>query len=131
MPKALVVDDEEDICDFLSAMLAEKLGFETGYALSGDEALRLISEGSHDFFLVDLKLSTSVTGLDVIGAAREKCPKATVIAMTGYVDVALMQKAEKLGIKAYFEKPDDLAPDVFERKIRALFPGTTSKGDSV
>jgi len=130
MPEALIVDDEEDICDFLSAMLAEKLGFGVQTALSGDEALRLISEGSHDFFLIDLKLSTSVTGLDVIHAAREKCPKAIVIAMTGYVDVALMQKAEKMGIKDYFEKPDDLAPDVFERKIRAFFPGTTLKGES-
>jgi len=120
MPRALVVDDEEDICDFLRAFLEERFGYEAQYALSGEEALRLIAEKEWEFFLVDLKLTTSVTGLDVIAAAREKCPKATVIAMTGYVDIAMMQKAKKMGINDYFEKPDDLAPDVFEKKVRAI-----------
>lgn len=117
--KALIVDDEEDIGDFLKHVL-EEMGFEAAYVITGEEALARIEHEKLELLLVDMKLSTKVAGLDVVKAIREKDPKAIVIAMTGYVDIALQQAAENLGVHAYFEKPNDLHPEVLGRKVKAL-----------
>jgi DNA-binding NtrC family response regulator len=120
MNKAMVVDDEEDICEFLTQILKEKFEFDVEAALSGEKALELVEKNEFQICVVDLKLSTSVTGLDVIAAIRKKWPSAKVVAMSGYVDIGLRQKAEHLGVIGFFEKPQDIRPDVFETKIKAL-----------
>jgi len=120
MNKAMVVDDEEDICEFLTQILKEKFEFDVEAALSGEKALELVEKNEFQICVVDLKLSTSVTGLDVIVAIRKKWPSAKVVAMSGYVDIGLRQKAEHLGVIGFFEKPQDIRPDVFETKIKAL-----------
>ena len=120
MKKALVVDDEEDICDFLTQIFREKLGFDVEALLSGEKALESIEKNEFQICVVDLKLSTSVTGLDVIKAIRMKWPRTIVIAMSGYIDIGLRQKAEHLGVAGFFEKPQDIRPDIFESKIKAL-----------
>lgn len=120
MKKAMVVDDEEDVCEFLTQILKEKLEFDVEAALSGEKALELVANNEFQICVVDLKLSTSVTGLDVIAAIRKKWTRTKVVAMSGYVDIGLRQKAEHLGVMGFFEKPQDIRPDVFETKIRAL-----------
>ncbi len=120
MISTLIVDDEEDLCDFLAGILRERMGLDVKFALSGEEALRLIHEREWHIALIDLKLVTAVTGLDVIKAIRDQWPRAIVLAMTGYVDVGLRQKAEKLGVADYLEKPDDIEPNVLIDKIQAL-----------
>jgi len=120
MNKAMVVDDEEDICEFLTQILKENLGFDVSVALTGEKALEFV--GTHEFQLcvVDLKLATAITGLDVIEAIRKKWPKTKVVAMSGYIDIGLRQKAEHLGVIGFFEKPQDIRPDIFESKIKTL-----------
>jgi CheY-like chemotaxis protein len=119
--KALVVDDEEDICEVLSETLRE-MGFQTSTAMTGEEALQLTKKNEWDLCMVDMRLATAVTGLDVIRGIRTSWPKAVVIAMTGYVDLGLQQETQTLGVAGYFGKPDDIHPDVFSAKIKALFP---------
>lgn len=116
---ALVVDDEEDICEILSEELAG-MGFSPTSAMTGEEALRLTETHEWRLCLIDLKLATAITGLDVIKALRERCPRAAVIAMTGYVDIGLRQESERLGVAGFFGKPDDLRPEVFKRKIETI-----------
>lgn len=119
MFNALVVDDEEDICEVLAEELA-KTGLEPVSATTGEEALRLTEKNDWKLCVVDLKLATAITGLDVIKAIRSRRPKAVIIAMTGYVDIGLQQETEKLGVKAYFGKPDDIRPDVFSAKVKGI-----------
>lgn len=119
MPDVLVVDDEEEICEMLREEL-EKKNFSVASAGSGEEALRLLNEKKWDAAIVDLKLATAITGLEVIKAVRAKWPRAAVFAMTGYVDVALKQEAERLGVKGYLAKPDDIVkPDVLAGKLQS------------
>lgn len=119
MIHVLLVDDEEDICDFLKRVL-EDLGFQVEFALLGDVAMRLIKEKVFQLAIVDLKLSSGISGLDVIRKIRQSTPKVIVVAMSGYVDVGLKQETERLGVHGYLEKPDDINPDVFSRKIQSL-----------
>lgn len=119
MFNALVVDDEEDIGDFLKEQL-DMLGLAAVSATTGERALELLDQKTWAFAVVDLRLSTSITGLQVIKAIREKSPNTIVMAMTGYVDVGLRQEAEKLGVSDFLSKPDDVQPKVFIPKIEML-----------
>ena len=120
MNKAMVVDDEEDICEFLTQILKENLGFDVSVAWTGEKAMELLETSEFQLCVVDLKLATAITGLDVIEAIRKKWPKTKVVAMSGYIDIGLRQKAEHLGVIGFFEKPQDIRPDTFESKIKAL-----------
>lgn len=102
MNKAMLVDDEEDICEFLTRIFKGKLGFDIETAFTGEKALELVKNNEFQVCVVDLKLSTSVTGLDVIAAIRKKWPRTKVVAMSGYIDVGLRQEAEHLGVVAFF-----------------------------
>lgn len=119
MANILIVDDEEDICDFLSDIL-QKMGVAVKYVFSGEEALKLIAGEKFDIAFVDLKLSTSITGLNVIKAIRDRCPQTIVAAMSGYIDVGLAQETRHLGVSDYLEKPRDIQPDAFAKKVQLM-----------
>ena len=119
MANILIVDDEEDICDFLSDIL-QKMGLGVKYAFSGEDALSLIEKEKFEIAIIDLKLSTSITGLNVIKAIRDKCPQTLVAAMSGYVDVGLAQETRHLGVSDYLEKPRDIQPEIFEKKVQMM-----------
>ncbi|MFA6599649.1 MAG: response regulator [Candidatus Omnitrophota bacterium] len=122
MNKALVVDDEEDICDLLGEEL-ERFGLEVSTANIGETAVQLIEQSQWLLCVFDMKLPTTISGLDLIRLVKAKSPKTIVAAMTGYVDVALQQEIEKAGADVYLSKPDDLRRDVFHEKIKALLEG--------
>lgn len=119
MIRVLIVDDEEDICDFLKQML-ENMGLEVENAMLGEDALQMVYEQNWNLAIVDLKLTSSVTGLHVIKALRDKDPETIVVAMSGYIDVGLRQEAEKLRVSDFLEKPGDLSLDVFSEKVKAM-----------
>ena len=119
MADVLIVDDEEDICDFLT-QISEELGFKTIFALTGEQALKLIDQNNFKVCIIDLKLSTTMSGLDVIKGIRAKKPETVIAAMSGYVDVGLKHEAERFNVSAYLEKPTDLKPDAFGDKLKSL-----------
>ena len=119
MVNVLIVDDEEDICDFL-CQIAEESGVKAVYALTGEEALKRIETETIEICIVDLKLSTAMSGLDVIKVIRAKKPETVIAAMSGYVDIGLKQEAERFNVSAYLEKPTDLKPNIFIEKLQDL-----------
>jgi DNA-binding NtrC family response regulator len=119
MTDVLIVDDEEDICDFLTH-ISEELGFKTKFALTGEDALQLIEQDRIKVCIVDLKLSTAMSGLDVIKGIRARKPETVIAAMSGYVDVGLKHEAERYNVSAYLEKPTDVKPEVFGEKLKDL-----------
>lgn len=118
--RVLLVDDEEDICESLRDALADS-GYDVDYATTGEMALEKIAAGVWDMGVIDLKLSTKVTGLDVMEALHEKNPFAIIVACSGYEDISLRQRVEKLGARAFLRKPNDIQYEVFSKKIGALF----------
>ena len=113
----LIVDDEEEICDFLKEAL-EKRGFEIVTAVTGEEAIKIFSENLPDLTIVDMNLSSAMSGLQFIKKSREVSPKARIIAMTGYVDMKLRENAFQLGVLDYLEKPADIQPETITDKIK-------------
>ncbi len=112
----LIVDDEEEICDFLKEAL-EKRGFEITSATTGEEAIKIFSKNSPDLTIVDMNLTSTISGLELIRKCREMRPQAKIIAMTGYVDMKLKEDAFRLGVLDYLEKPSDIQPEVILGRI--------------
>ncbi|OGW81266.1 MAG: hypothetical protein A3G33_06730 [Omnitrophica bacterium RIFCSPLOWO2_12_FULL_44_17] len=126
MYDVLIVDDEEDIGDFLCQVL-EQIHLKGKFVVTGEEAVRLVDEHDFKLMIVDLKLSTTMTGLDVIQKVSERRPKMKIVAMSGYVDMGMKQQAEKFGVIDYLEKPIDLRTEVFLKKVGTLL-GSEEKG---
>jgi len=116
--KILIVDDEEEICDYMQEKLQKE--FDVTTANTGEEGISLFTQSKFDVYIFDLRLSTSITGIDMIRKCIALYPEAKIIAMTGYVDNRLKQEAVDAGVSDYAEKPAQIQPDVIYGKVKAL-----------
>lgn len=102
--KILIVDDHAVVLSGLSAFLMTIDDFELiGEASSGEEAIEKTAALQPDVLLMDLKMP-GMGGLAAIRAIRQKQPKITMIALTSYLDDALLQGALQAGANGYLMK---------------------------
>jgi DNA-binding NtrC family response regulator len=85
-PRILVVDDELNICQNCSKILA-KIGFDVDYALNGYDALKMMDRGRFDIVITDLKMA-SMGGMEVLRRVKNHYPDTFVIVITGYSSVS-------------------------------------------
>lgn len=123
MSDILIVDDECEIGEYLCKAL-EEVGLTGTFTARGEEALQLIERERFKIFVIDMRLSTPVTGLDVMKAIREKLPGAVIVGMSGYIDEHLKNMALRFGAHEYLEKPTDLVFDKFTAKMKQLLSKT-------
>ncbi|MGM0688758.1 MAG: sigma-54-dependent transcriptional regulator [Bacillota bacterium] len=99
----LIVDDEQEICNFFSYLLKQK-GYAAVTANTGTEASAKLKQYKFDTALVDLKLPDA-NGLDVLKEIKHVQPECEVIIITGYSTVKSAVEAIQLGAFDYVEKP--------------------------
>src|SRR5258708_30242591 len=81
MPKILIIDDDEMIRQYLSALL-ERAGFETR-AVDGREALQVATDDDgFDAIITDLYMP-EVDGIEILIAVRRTMPYIPIIGITG------------------------------------------------
>ncbi len=102
-PQFLIVDDEQEVCNFFSYLLKQK-GFFAVTANTGAEASEKLRQYKFDTALVDLKLPDA-NGLDILKEIKQKQPGCEVIIITGYSTVKSAVEAIQLGAFDYVEKP--------------------------
>jgi DNA-binding NtrC family response regulator len=103
--QVLVVDDEETICQALSAWLTKE-GYHVETAQSGPEALACLVEKHFDLYLLDIKMP-GMDGLEVLAKVKEVQPDATVIMITAHGSIQTAVEAMKRGAVEYLCKPFD------------------------
>ena len=101
MDRALVVDDELDICLMVTKHL-QNLRFETGYALTVGDARAKLSQLSYELMFVDLNLPDG-SGYDIIKAAHELQLTTRIIVISAYDSEAT--KALSMGATLFVNKP--------------------------
>ena len=104
--RILLAEDNEPLAAMLRSFLAS-LGHQVVCAGDGASALAAVQEGGIDLLILDLKLP-GMSGVDVLRTLRRSASwrELPVIIMTGvYRGASYAQAAEKLGVKAYLEKP--------------------------
>jgi DNA-binding NtrC family response regulator len=102
-PSVLVVDDETGILETLRILLKNE-GFTPHVALGGKQGLDQIVALAPDIVLTDVRMP-SVTGLEILSAARAKDPDLPVILMTAQADLRSAIQAVNEGAYYYIQKP--------------------------
>jgi len=113
MHKLLVVDDENDICDFVKTFFKDR-GFHVLTALNGEEALSIIKKDRPDLVLLDIKMK-GMDGLAALKHIKELDRTIKIIMVTALEDQDKMHEAYKLGACDYITKP--LILDYLEQAV--------------
>jgi DNA-binding NtrC family response regulator len=101
--RILLVDDDDAFRTVLAGEL-ERLGFLVSTSPNGEEAVRTIVQIDPAVVLLDLQLP-GIGGLNVLSFARENCPSAEVILLTGHGSIDTAIESIRLGAFDYVVKP--------------------------
>jgi two-component system, OmpR family, response regulator len=107
MKKILIVDDEEDICYFLSRNLSKR-GFITTTSYSLAEAEKQLDITNPDILLLDNHLPDG-RGIDFVKKINHKYPDLKIIMITAHDSPEDRTKAYSNGIKYFLSKPFSIA----------------------
>jgi UDP-3-O-[3-hydroxymyristoyl] N-acetylglucosamine deacetylase len=103
MSKVLIIDDEKQILDSLSAILKDD-GFEVFTAKEGREGLNLFDTVKPEIVLLDVWMP-ELDGLQILKMIKEKKKDAIVIVISGHGTISTAVEAVKVGAYDFLEKP--------------------------
>ncbi|HUG40887.1 MAG TPA: sigma-54 dependent transcriptional regulator [Longimicrobiales bacterium] len=101
--RILVIDDERSILNTLEILLRGE-GFDVAVRTSGREAIDQWDTLAPDIVLTDIRMP-GVTGMDVLGAVRDRDPAVPVILMTAQASLQSAIEAVNQGAFYYLQKP--------------------------
>ncbi|HKI69226.1 MAG TPA: sigma-54 dependent transcriptional regulator [Verrucomicrobiae bacterium] len=99
----LVVDDQEDVRELLSAVLSHG-NYEVASAESGAALQQAFTKSQPDVVLLDVKLPDA-DGLDLLPQVKKRWPETEVIVLTGHGTIAMAVEAGKRGAYNFLSKP--------------------------
>lgn len=102
-PRILIVDDEVEILNSLSAVLQDE-GYITFSAKNGNEGLKILQEEIVNLVLLDLRLP-DIDGIEVLRRIKELEPDIAVIMISGNATIETAVESTKLGATHFIEKP--------------------------
>jgi signal transduction histidine kinase len=86
--RILVVEDNDELLDLTSAMLATS-GYQVRCARNGSEALRMLQSEEFDLLLSDIVMPNGISGIEVAREARRLNKGIKVLLASGYAGEAL------------------------------------------
>ena len=101
--KALIVDDEIDVCYLLSSILKYK-NLQATYVNSINEAKRVLKEGRHSIIFLDNHLPDGF-GINFIDEIRKLDPHVKIIMITAHDTKNDRDKAYERGVDQFIGKP--------------------------
>ncbi|HIE55296.1 MAG TPA: response regulator [Chromatiaceae bacterium] len=116
--RVLVVDDSQEIRDFLCEYILQPKGFEVLQASNGLMGLEMAIAKEPDLMIVDQQMPR-LTGLEVLEKLKERGIEIPAILATAHGSEETAVTAFRLGIRDYVIKPFD-ADEISESVDRAL-----------
>jgi DNA-binding NtrC family response regulator len=102
-PRVLIVDDDQDICAMLSALM-NKEGLTNRVAHDGETALTLVRQEAPDVLLLDVRMP-GMDGMEVLKQVKEVDNDLPVVLVTAHAEIAASVAAIKVGAYDYLPKP--------------------------
>ena len=106
VPRILIVDDDETVCNSLKEFLSEKYSDIT-LAFGGTDAVRLLAKEDFDLILLDL-LMPDMSGSEVMDFVNREKPDVFVVVITGHSSTESAVAALRKGAHDYLQKPFSL-----------------------
>lgn len=116
--RVLVIDDSQEIRDFLCEYILQPKGFEVMQASNGLMGLEMAIAKEPDLMIVDQQMPR-LTGLEVLEKLKERGIEIPAILATAHGSEETAVSAFRLGIRDYVIKPFD-ADEISESVDRAL-----------
>ncbi|HEX6386260.1 MAG TPA: response regulator [Anaerolineae bacterium] len=116
--RVLVIDDSQEIRDFLSEYILQPKGFEVLTAANGLMGLEMAIAKEPDLMIVDQQMPR-LTGIEVLEKLKERGVEIPAILATAHGSEETAVAAFRLGIRDYVIKPFD-ADEISESVDRAL-----------
>jgi putative nucleotidyltransferase with HDIG domain len=116
--KILFVDDEPNIIQGIKRMFYNmKNEWEMFFALSGEEALRLLEKGSFDVVISDMRMP-NMDGAELLNKVCDLYPQTVRIILSGHSDEKMILRAAK-STHQFLAKPcsSEILKDTIERAI--------------
>lgn len=105
MHKILIIDDEADIRELISDVLADE-GYKVQCASSAKEAMKLFQEETVDAVVLDIWLEGSeFDGIGVLKRFKQLKPEIPVIMISGHGNIETAVETIKHGAYDFIEKP--------------------------
>lgn len=105
--KILIVDDDAAVRLVTAAML-ERLNYTAVAVASGVAALEVCDLETFDAMLLDLAMP-DMTGVELQALLRTRCPRLTVVVMTGYADAETTLQINSDSETRFLAKPFTVA----------------------
>jgi two-component system alkaline phosphatase synthesis response regulator PhoP len=104
--KILIVEDEEDIIELLSAIFGDLGDYKVLYARDGKEALRIARADNPDIILLDVQLPR-LNGYKVCKSIKSDLAMShtKVLMLSGMAQISDWLKAKEVGADGYIAKP--------------------------
>lgn len=116
MSKLMIVDDEEDVREYLKNFFRRRK-IEVVTAESGEEAMKLVEAQKPDLILMDVRMG-GITGVETLKKIRETGNRVNVIMVTGVEDREMLKPLDELGVLSCIHKPlilEELEKEVLKR----------------
>ena len=123
-PRVLVVDDEPEARETLTAILAIT-DFQVDSVADGQAAVAKFRTETYDLVLTDLRMP-GLDGIEVAREAKRLLPNTKVVIVTGFPSQSSAIDAVNIGVDGYLTKPFR-AIDVLTASARALNLGSVAK----
>lgn len=114
MVKLLVVDDENEICEFLKSFFEER-NYTVSTANSGEQALEVVKRERPHVVLLDIKMP-GIDGVQALKEIKSKYPKTKVIMVTAIETRDKIEECLRQGADNYITKP--LSLEYLENDVR-------------
>lgn len=118
--KAVVIDDDNFIRTFVSALLRQK-GFEVFGARNAFEGIKVLKEEKPDLIVTDIHMP-EMSGLELVEKIKKAGVSVKIIIMSGdFMKDGINHRAEaqKLGVDVVMRKP--ITESSFNLSLRSLF----------
>ncbi len=117
--KMLIVEDEGDILELLSAIFEDIGDYEILCARDGEEAIRMAQDDNPDIILLDILLP-KMNGYEVCQSVKSDPTMShiKVLVISGVAQKSNRQKAREVGADAFIAKPFD--PIALVKKVEEL-----------
>lgn len=100
----LIVDDDDDVCQYMANLLADLRGIEATTLTDPTETLSVLRDGTYHIVILDLVMP-GMHGMDLLEQVRRYDDDIAIVVVTGYPTVETAVQSLKHSVSDYIRKP--------------------------